>query len=282
MLPFLRPSLFQSASGLVAPPKGILLYGSPGTGKTMLAKAIAKESNATFVNVRLSSILNKWLGESNKMVSAVFSLAAKLSPSVIFIDELDTFLRQRDNDESAMGSTKSEFLTLWDGILTQEGGIDDARGRVVVLGCTNRPGDVDTAILRRLPRQFHIGLPVASSRFDILSLILEKQPMDPECRNFISEFSSDRWTAGYSGSDLKEVCRAAAMIPIREITKEMSRKAVSSPGGSKSIFTANNKTNFDNNSIRPMNSGDLKNSLRKVLRTGRAAAEYTEEFATRR
>jgi len=271
VLPLVKPELFQSESGLVSPPRGILLYGQPGTGKTMLAKAIAKESGAAFVNVRLSSIMNKWFGESNKLVAATFSLAQRLAPSIIFIDEIDTFLKNRDGDsnDSAVGSMKSEFLTLWDGMLT-----DNAHSRhVVVLAATNRPYDVDSAVLRRLPRSFEIGLPNEESRLDILQLFLQKQSMTEESRNFIPELA--RKTDGYSGSDLKELCRAAAMEPIREISAHVSRLHVmASAKGEKP--TADSPGSID---IRPVEKKDFLKALQRVKRTGEVAQTYKRTFS---
>ena len=125
MLPLCHSALFSKH---LSPPKGVLLYGPPGCGKTMLAKAIAKESGATFINLHISTLMDKWFGESQKLVSAVFSLAKKLQPAVVFIDEIDSFLRERSmGDHEAMGMMKAEFMTLWDGLES------DAQTRIVVL-----------------------------------------------------------------------------------------------------------------------------------------------------
>jgi SpoVK/Ycf46/Vps4 family AAA+-type ATPase len=285
VLPLKRPDLFRSESGLVSAPKGILLYGQPGTGKTMLAKAIAKESGATFINVRLSSILNKWFGESNKSIAAIFSLAEKLAPSIIFIDEIDTFLGQREGnfESSTSSSIKSEFLTLCkcercyncfqrvfskfiscstgDGMLT---GNFNSRP-VMVLGATNHPYEVDAAILRRLPRTFEIGLPSIQSRIEILKLTLEKQPMTQEAVALIPAIADE--TEGYSGSDLNELCRAAAMQPIRELTSGLSKNAVRGENNSGSVPPRGTK-------IRPLVPNDFAQALRRVKKTGETAAQF--------
>lgn len=148
-------------------------------------------------------------------MSAVFALAAKLAPSIVFIDEIDTFLRQRDGEsgDSALSMMKSEFLTLWDGVLS-----DSAGGRVIVLGATNRPYDIDTAILRRLPRTFEIGLPDEAARRDILGKQTAKHRLTAEAEGFLDEVAGRR-TEGFSGADLKELANAAAMEPVREITR---------------------------------------------------------------
>ncbi|GMI08868.1 hypothetical protein TrRE_jg11211 [Triparma retinervis] len=219
VLPLLRPDIFRAANVEVT--KGVLLYGRPGTGKTMIAKAIASEGSALFINVKLSVIMNKYFGESNKMVSAVFSLARKLSPSLIFIDEIDTFLKQRDDSAEALGSMKSEFLTMWDGVNHDDG--EGGGGIVMVMGATNRPYDVDQAILRRLPRQFEIPLPDAPGRLDILNKMLSGDDLDGSALGYLGKVAED--TEGFSGSDLRELVRCAKMERVTEITKEFSRRS---------------------------------------------------------
>lgn len=168
--PLLYPNLFTSSS-LLGAPKGVLLFGPPGCGKTMMAKALAKESGATFINIAASVLTNKWYGESNKLVAGLFSLARKTQPSIIFIDEIDSFLRERTKgDHEVTGMMKAEFMTLWDGLLS---GTD----RILVLGATNRPNDIDSAILRRMPKRFGIGLPNQEQRQKILNLVCIMPPL---------------------------------------------------------------------------------------------------------
>ncbi|KAM6494267.1 P-loop containing nucleoside triphosphate hydrolase protein [Amanita muscaria] len=210
--PLLYPNLFTSTSSLLSAPKGVLLYGPPGCGKTMLAKALAKESGATFINIAASVLTNKWYGESNKLVAGLFSLARKTQPSIIFIDEIDSFLRERTKgDHEVTGMMKAEFMTLWDGLTS---GSD----RILVLGATNRPNDIDAAILRRMPKRFAIGLPNREQRLKILNLMLQDTKLSPE---FPVEQLADM-TEGFSGSDLKELCRNAAMVPVREFMRGAS------------------------------------------------------------
>ncbi|KAL7004099.1 mitochondrial dynamin GTPase Msp1 [Cystobasidiomycetes sp. EMM_F5] len=261
--PLCVPQLFESAAGIYAAPKGVLLYGPPGCGKTLLAKALAKESGATFINLHVSTLTDKWYGESNKLVAALFSLARKLQPSIIFIDEIDSFMRERDRgDHEVSGMMKAEFMSLWDGLLT---GNDT---RILVLGATSwchipvlmtdksiltidmptdRPGDIDAAFLRRMPKRFAIRLPDASQRHSILSLMLKDIPLD-------QGFSIDqvvKRTDGLSGSDLKEACRNAAMIPVREYIRD-NRLAAN--------VTALDKVKSNGVALRPLRNSDFSTS----------------------
>ena len=220
ILPLVRPELF-SKSNLLKPAKGVLLYGPPGTGKTLLAKALAKESQACFINVRTSTLQSKWFGDAQKLVTAVFTLAWKLQPSIIFIDEIDSFLGTRKNSEhEAVTQMKTEFMTLWDGFNT------DSNARVMVLAATNRPWDVDEAILRRLPRSFEVGLPNKEQRAKILGVTLQHEKLEKGF--FLNEASAPIWqiaerTKGYSGSDLQELCKQAAYGPVRDLLRSEMR-----------------------------------------------------------
>ncbi|SPJ71356.1 probable MSP1 AAA ATPase protein [Fusarium torulosum] len=214
--PLTMPHLYSHAAPLLSAPSGVLLYGPPGCGKTMLAKAVAHESGASFINLHISTLTEKWYGDSNKIVRAVFSLARKMQPAIIFIDEIDAVLgTRRSGEHEASGMVKAEFMTLWDGLTSSNS--SGMPARIMVLGATNRINDIDEAILRRMPKKFPVTLPGTEQRRRILQLVLQDTKTDPE--HFNIEYVA-RITAGLSGSDIKEACRDAAMVPVREYMRQ--------------------------------------------------------------
>ncbi|KAK8925824.1 Katanin p60 ATPase-containing subunit A1 [Platanthera zijinensis] len=264
MLPLQRPELFSKGQ-LTKPCKGILLFGPPGTGKTMLAKAVATEAGANFINISMSSITSKWFGEGEKYVKAVFSLASKIAPSVVFVDEVDSMLGRRENpgEHEAMRKMKNEFMMNWDGLRTKD------KERVLVLGATNRPFDLDEAVIRRMPRRLMVNLPDASNREKILKVILAKE-----------EFSTDvdfeavaNMTDGYSGSDLKNLCVTAAHRPIREILEREKKERTEALREGKPLPLLH--TGAD---IRPLNMDDLKYAHEQVCASVSSESRNTSEL----
>ncbi|XP_031477839.1 uncharacterized protein LOC116248940 [Nymphaea colorata] len=256
MLPLRRPDLFKG--GLLKPCRGILLFGPPGTGKTMLAKAIAKEAGASFINVSMSTITSKWFGEDEKNVRALFTLAAKVSPTIIFVDEVDSMLGQRSRvgEHEAMRKIKNEFMTHWDGLLSKSG------ERILVLAATNRPFDLDEAIIRRFERRIMVSLPSAENREKILRTLLSKEKAD---ELDFTELAG--MTDGYSGSDLKNLCTTAAYRPVREliqqeIEKERKKKAEGIKAEEEADTCEENKE--EPATLRPLTMEDMRLAKNQV------------------
>lgn len=164
--------------------------------------------------------MSSLVGDTEKSIAAVFSLARKLAPAIVFMDEIDSILATRNNyDQSYLARAQGEFLSALDGLTTSD------HHQVMLLGATNLPENIDPAILRRMPRKFEVPLPNEEGRLKILKLNLEEQELDEKVMDLLPQLMKK--TEGFSGSDLREVCRAAAMQPIMEATARMSKEAVS-------------------------------------------------------
>ncbi|XP_022880901.1 uncharacterized protein LOC111398199 [Olea europaea var. sylvestris] len=272
MLPLRRPDLFKG--GLLKPCGGILLFGPPGTGKTMLAKAIANEAGASFINVSMSTITSKWFGEDEKNVRALFTLAAKVSPTIIFVDEVDSMLGQRNRagEHEAMRKIKNEFMTHWDGLLTKPG------ERILVLAATNRPFDLDEAIIRRFERRIMVGLPSVENREKILRTLLAKEKVEGVDFKELATM-----TEGYSGSDLKNLSITAAYRPVRELIKQErlkdEEKKRRAEEGQKSGDTSAKENREERViTIRPLNMEDFKEAKNQVAASFAAEGSIMAEL----
>ncbi|XP_017229337.1 uncharacterized protein LOC108204426 isoform X3 [Daucus carota subsp. sativus] len=239
ILPMRRPELF-SRGNLLRPCKGILLFGPPGTGKTLLAKALATEAGANFISITGSTLTSKWFGDAEKLTKALFSFAGKLAPVIIFVDEVDSLLGARGGsfEHEATRRMRNEFMAAWDGLRTKDS------QRILILGATNRPFDLDDAVIRRLPRRIYVDLPDAENRLKILKIFLDQEDLEPEFQ--MQQLANA--TEGYSGSDLKNLCRAAAYRPVQELL-EKERKGVKDDVAS---------------ILRPLNLDDFIQSKAKV------------------
>lgn len=233
--PMLRPDLF---TGLRGPPKGLLLFGPPGTGKTMIGKCIASQCKATFFSISASSLTSKWVGEGEKMVRALFYLARTMQPAVVFIDEIDSLLSQRsDNENEGSRRIKTEFLVQFDGAATTDS------DNILIIGATNRPHEIDEAARRRLVKRIYVPLPETCGRKKMIENLIKnyKNELDDKALDEIS-----RLTDGYSGSDIFNLCREASLEPLREI---------------------DNIKNFKSENTRPINVQDFKKAMTQIRKS---------------
>ncbi len=212
-LPLKHPEIFERVG--IQPPKGVLLHGAPGTGKTLLAKAVANESDAHFILINGPEVMNKYVGEAEKRIRDIFDEAEKNAPSIIFIDEIDAIAPKR---EESYGEVErrvvAQLLATMDGL--------KSRGKVIVIGATNRPNAIDPALRRpgRFDREIEIGVPGKNARLSILKIHTRNMPLTPDVKlEKLAEI-----THGFVGADLEALCKEAAMSVIRKVLPDLKLK----------------------------------------------------------
>jgi len=215
-LPIKKPELFKEIG--IDPPKGILLYGPPGTGKTLLAKAVANQTDSTFIKLVASEFVNKFLGEGARYVRQVFELAKEKAPAIIFIDEIDAIGAKRTHE--SQGADREVQRTLMQ-LLSELDGFE-SRGNVGIIAATNRPDILDDALIRpgRFDRAIEVPLPDEEGRTKILEIHTKKMKIDKK----IDFDSISELTEGFSGADLKAICTEAGMFAIRADRKKIISK----------------------------------------------------------
>jgi AAA family ATPase, CDC48 subfamily len=213
-LPLRHPELFKRLG--VEAPKGVLLHGPPGTGKTMLAKAVAGETSSNFISIGGPEIVSKFYGESEGKLREIFKEAEENAPSIIFIDEIDSIAPKRDEvTGEAERRIVAQLLSLMDGL--------NSRGKVVVIGATNRPNSIDEALRRpgRFDREIEIGIPDRNGRLEIIQIHTRGMPL---AEDVDLTYLADK-THGYAGADISALCKEAAMAALRRILPEMDLDA---------------------------------------------------------
>ncbi len=212
-LPMKHPELFKALG--IQPPKGVLLHGPPGSGKTLLAKAVANETEANFMLVNGPEIMNKFYGESEKKVREIFDEAEKNAPTIIFVDEIDAIAPKRDESYGEVERrVVAQLLTMMDGL--------KGRGRVIVIGATNRPNALDPALRRpgRFDREISIGVPDKAGRLNILKIHTRNMPLTKDVNlNRLADV-----THGFVGADVEALCKEAAMSVLRKLLPNVKLK----------------------------------------------------------
>ncbi|KAL8049221.1 hypothetical protein ABFX02_06G007400 [Erythranthe guttata] len=235
--PLLRPDIFK---GCRSPGRGLLLFGPPGTGKTMIGKAIAGEAKATFFYISASSLTSKWIGEGEKLVRALFGVASCRQPAVIFVDEIDSLLSQRksDGEHESSRRLKTQFLIEMEGF-------DSGCEQILLIGATNRPQELDEAARRRLTKRLYIPLPTSEARSWIIKNLLVKDGLFNLSNEDIDTICT--LTEGYSGSDMKNLVKDATMGPLRE-----------------ALTQGIEITKLKKDDMRPVNLEDFEKALQEV------------------